>query len=252
MEENLEEGEIPDVSNELEDVKEEAVSLENMEEAYETADTGNPTDIDFADSSLAFSYIPPWNWFNPNCFDILYQSTNKTLLVYGARSFIALIKIDNNDHNIQYFDMINVFYLRPKDNTDPYRNIMNFITTVVFEKPKLKNNSSSVRLFVGSSEGIAGVFDLHQRKTLVQMIPFDKFKKPCCKMTNQRKVSSAAWLHFNTGSTVFYTNNINIIRWDVDNDHVQVLHSPQCSQSKQAVVCLSSQTNYSLSHLAAG
>lgn len=246
MDDNLEEGEIVDALDQVEEAEPEVVIMETMEAASETAEVDKPADIDFAASPTIFSYLPPWNWFNSTGFDILCQPPNDTLLAYGARSFLSLVTIDNNDNTIRYHDMINVFNLRSNDHADSYRAVPNSISTVVFEKPKHKG-SPSARVFVGTNEGLVGVFDVHQRKTIVQKIPFEQYKRSCCKMTNQHKVSSAAWLHFHFGSVVFYVHNINIVRWDVDADQVQVLHSPQCSQSKVAVACLaSSQANHNL------
>ncbi|KPM08268.1 Leucine-rich repeat-containing protein 4C [Sarcoptes scabiei] len=151
-----------------------------------------------------------------------------------------LSKRKDFEAKIHYRDILNVFGFKGKNQfLDPFRFNNVYITTVVFDKTfsiiKHGFNASgsmvritptkSAMLFVGNSDGEAALYDCQRRITLHQNLPFSSISRSCCKNVVQKKILSAAWLHFQTdGPTVFYSLDTHVIVWKVKQNSVQVLH----------------------------
>ncbi len=164
-----------------------------------------------------------------------------------------------SNYGIHYRDLVNVFgHSASKKFTDVFRSTNAYVTTVVFEKTRdfvgrsasasnfeshgnLKPFCVSIslslslslsplgpRVFVGNSEGSVAVYDLHRRSTLLQDLPLAAFKRHCCrKVPGHSKILSAAWMHFRApeiGSVVFYPLDCHLVRWEVDQGRVEVVH----------------------------
>ena len=175
-----------------------------------------------------------------------------------------------SNYGIHYRDLVNVFgHSASKKFTDVFRSTNAYVTTVVFEKTRdfvgrsasasnfenhgnlkpfcvsISHFSKSLsslsllgpRVFVGNSEGSVAVYDLHRRSTLLQDLPLAAFKRPCCrKVPGHSKILSAAWMHFRApeiGSVVFYPLDCHLVRWEVDQGRVEVVHfeDRQCGGS---------------------
>ena len=229
-------------------------------------------------SCVEYSFGTFFNWFMPSCMDVWslddycssYKTIPETIIAYGARSFLFLLKVTGNvpqdisvknemtasyynQHNppsfhhysIKYHDLINVFnHSMNKMFVDVFRTNNTYITTVVFEKQtstfsrsssniqnihkQLERQQKSInnnnffdlhhdgpRIFVGNSDGSVALYNVQQRISTLQDLPFNSFKLPCCRKVVHFKILSATWLHFrHIGPVVFYSLDTHLIRYD--------------------------------------
>lgn len=246
----------------MEESEESSTNSDRQLEDQEQSSDSNEGSIQSAYFETEFSFGTFWNWFLPSCLDVWSStsSDNSDIIVaYGARShlffadlFSETNEVSFSDANkkssgwrIKFRDSLNVLGFEQKVHQDTFRYVKTCISVAVFDKIS-KNSSVGPRIFVASSDGTAGVYDLSNHETILQNVPFIQYKKNCCRMITQKKILSATWLHFRSyGSTVFYSYDTNVIVWNVDANRVSVFHNndQECNQSSFAnlqVSCLTS------------
>ncbi|XP_027194608.2 uncharacterized protein LOC113789289 [Dermatophagoides pteronyssinus] len=228
-------------------------------------------EIEESNSKVEFSFGTFWNWFLPSCLDVwsspssTSSSSNPEMFIaYGAKSFLFLADIivqksktkknstTNNEMKkwkIHYKDIVNVFGTKAKSqHSDVFRSNSSYITTVVFDKTfsTIKHGStknmnqkmyatSCAMIFLGNSDGIGALYDCFRRITLLQNLPFPSISRQCCKTVIQKKILSAAWLHYrNEGPVVYYSLDTHIVVWKVKKNEVKILHDNEqdCQNSR--------------------
>lgn len=209
-----------------------------------------------ADLQIEFSFGSFWNWFLPNSIDIWSSANNSNseiMIAYGSKSYLLLADVrptkknkKSNQWSIHYRNLINVFGAKSKGFFDPFRSSNSYITTAVFDKTnslikhgsnmnyKINANNCAM-LFLGNSDGIAALYDCRKMISLLQDLRFADISRPCCKMITQKRILSAAWLHYQTdGPVVYYSLDTHIIIWKVKLNQVKIFHDNNeiCSNSR--------------------
>lgn len=224
----------------------------------------NVDEQEIENPKVEFSFGTFWNWFLPSCSDVWSSSSSlnqEIFLAYGAKSFLFLADIivqkskkhsTNNDTKkwkIHYREIVNVFGTKAKSqHFDVFRSNSSYITTVVFDKTfsMIKHGSSKnmnqkiyatscAMIFLGNSDGVGALYDCHRRITLLQNLPFSAISRQCCKTVAQKKILSAAWLHYQSeGPIVYYSLDTHIIVWKVKKNEVKILHdnNEDCQNSR--------------------
>ncbi|KAH9393443.1 Gem-associated protein 5 [Tyrophagus putrescentiae] len=229
-----EEDQVEDVAGD--DPKKKTAESEAAEAEVETLPNLQAPDEVLTPSSavtgIEYSFGTFFNWFMPSCMDLWTTEDNFAKTLQSPSPSAA------SNYGIHYRDLVNVFgHSASKKFTDVFRSTNAYVTTVVFEKTRdFVGRSASAsnfeshgpRVFVGNSEGSVAVYDLHRRSTLLQDLPLAAFKRPCCrKVPGHSKILSAAWMHFRApeiGSVVFYPLDCHLVRWEVDQGRVEVVH----------------------------
>ncbi|OTF73055.1 hypothetical protein BLA29_001673, partial [Euroglyphus maynei] len=108
--------------------------------------------------------------------------------------------------------------------------------------------TSCPMIFLGNSDGVGALYDCFRRITLLQNLPFSSISRQCCKTVSQKKILSAAWLHYQSeGPVVYYSLDTHIVVWKVKKNEVKILHDndQNCQNSRfnsgqLQIACLSS------------
>nr|XP_027194608.1 gem-associated protein 5-like [Dermatophagoides pteronyssinus] len=255
--------------NDLIPIQNEIIKEQQQEEDGDIVD--EQEEIEESNSKVEFSFGTFWNWFLPSCLDVwsspssTSSSSNPEMFIaYGAKSFLFLADIivqksktkknstTNNEMKkwkIHYKDIVNVFGTKAKSqHSDVFRSNSSYITTVVFDKTfsTIKHGStknmnqkmyatSCAMIFLGNSDGIGALYDCFRRITLLQNLPFLSISRQCCKTVIQKKILSAAWLHYrNEGPVVYYSLDTHIVVWKVKKNEVKILHDNEqdCQNSR--------------------
>lgn len=230
------------------------IKLENDENGKVMDEQTNDNQLVNMDSQIEFSFGSFWNWFLPNSIDIWSSANNQEIkIAYGSKSFLLLADVQptqkdskSNQWSIHYRNLINVFGAKSKGFFDVFRSSNSYITTAVFDKTmslikhgsnmnyKINSNNCAM-LFLGNSDGIAALYDCHKMISLLQDLRFADISRSCCKMITQKRILSAAWLHYQQdGPVVYYSLDTHIIIWKVKINQVKIFHDNNeiCSNSR--------------------